>query len=438
MKQVWIAEFNRLLSFALITVLIGFMTQWWAVAVSIGAITFIAWHYIQLRQLAHWIQNGFKDQDSPDGNGVWEYMVELIYRRQRIEKKQKRKFQQTLARFNEIIAALPYAAIVLKDDLEITWSNQVARDILGVRSEDAGQRITNLIRNSDFSEFIRNFNETNHRFELPSPCDKYKTVMLRITKFAKSQYLLIGRDVTDRVELQRTRKQFVANASHELRTPLSVVSGYLEILEQEPDIPPMASEAINNAIEHANRMRSIIDGMLTLAVLENRHLKESEGELVDVDERIHQQVRSMAESGLLDEHEIRVDSDPDLMLFAMDIEIDSVLSNLVKNAIKYTEAGSVIWVRWVLDKQKQACLSVEDNGSGIAQEHITHISERFYRIDEGRDRKNGGTGLGLSIVKHIMERHNGQLFIDSELGKGSVFTACFPNNRIRIAQQEEI
>lgn len=431
MKQAWIVEYNRLVIFTLCTILIGVLTKMWTVAVLIGTASFITWHYLQLRQLAYWIQNGLKDKDSPNGNGVWEYIVELIYRRHRIERKQKRKFQQTLARFNEIIAALPYAAIVLKDDIEITWSNQVAKDILGIRAEDAGQRITSLIRNSDFNEFIRSADIEKQRFELVSPCDRHKMVMLRVSKFGKNQYLLIGRDITDRVELQRTRKQFVANASHELRTPLSVVSGYLEILEHEPEIPPIAAEAIKNAIEHANRMRSIIDSMLTLAVLENRRLKDSEGEIVDVDERIRQQIRSMAESGLLDEHDICIDSDPDVALFAIDIEIDSVLNNLLKNALKYTPSSSMIWVIWKTNDQGQACLQVKDNGPGIAQEHIAHLSERFYRVDAGRDRTNGGTGLGLSIVKHIMERHNGTLAIESQLGEGSVFTACFPSHRTR-------
>lgn len=433
MKDIWAIEFSRLLSFMLFIVLLGLLTQWWAAATFIGLLSYIFWHYRQLRKLETWLSHGLKDKDSPDGNGIWEYIVEQIYRRRRVERKQKRKYQQTLARLNEVIAALPYAAVVLDEHFDITWSNQVAEDVLGIRvNKDRGQRITNLIRHTEFNSFIRNLNTYNQRLELPSPTNKTQSVLLRLTRFSKNHYLLIARDITERVELQRTRKQFVANASHELRTPLSVVSGYLEILEQEPNLPDYAHSAIKSAITHADRMSSIIDSLLTLAVLENRLLRPDEGELVDMDDKIHQFVRSMASSGLLEQHDICIQTDAKLLVFAMDLDIDSILSNLVKNAIKYTPTGTMITIDWHENKQKrQACLTVSDNGPGIADEHLAHISERFYRIDAGRDRKTGGTGLGLSIVKHMIERHNGELHIDSELGVGSIFMVCFPQERRR-------
>ncbi|HHC75228.1 MAG TPA: phosphate regulon sensor histidine kinase PhoR [Thiothrix sp.] len=433
MKSVWAVEFSRLLSYILFIILLGLITKWWLLSTFMGFLSYIFWHYRQLRKLERWLSRGLKDEDSPDGNGVWEYIVEQIYRRRRVERKQKRKYQQTLARLNEVIAALPYAAVVLDEHFDITWSNSVAERVLGIRvNKDRGQRITNLIRHTEFGYFIRHLHTYNQRLELPSPTNKTQSILLRVTPFSKNHYLLIARDITERVELQRTRKQFVANASHELRTPLSVVSGYLEILEQEPDLPDYAQSAIKSAIHHTERMSSIIDSLLTLAVLENRSLRPDEGELIDIDDKIHQFVRSMANSGLLEKHEICIQTDAQLLLFAVDLDIDSILSNLVKNAIKYTPEGTMVTIDWRENFQKdQACLTVSDNGLGIANEHLAHISERFYRVDAGRDRKTGGTGLGLSIVKHMVERHQGKLYIESELGVGSSFMACFPVERMR-------
>lgn len=432
MKSHWSAEYSRLLVLAVVILVIGVLTQAWIVTILLGFFAYIAWHFFQLRKLERWLTKGFNDEDAPDGDGIWEYIVQQIARRRRVEKSQKKRYQQTFSRLNEVIAALPYATIVLDDNLDILWSNKIAEKLLGIRVEkDRGQRITNLIRNMDFIEFINEVNDgENQRIELRSPADEKKMVMLRLIKFGKGEFLLIARDITERVELQRTRKLFVANASHELRTPLSVVSGYLEILEQEPDTSQDVQDAVKNAMVYTERMRSIIEDMLTLAVLENRRLKPTEGECVNVDEKLKQFVSSLAESGQLDQHKIMIDSDPDLMLFGVDLEIDSVIGNLIKNALKYTPAGSTIKTKWYKNELDEACLVVSDDGPGIPKEHLNHITERFYRIDEGRDRKNGGTGLGLSIVKHVIERHSGEFLVESKLGEGATFIAVFPEKRV--------
>jgi two-component system phosphate regulon sensor histidine kinase PhoR len=432
MKSHWSAEYSRLLVLAVVILIVGVLTQAWIITILLGFSVYIAWHFFQLRKLERWLTGGFKDEDTPDGDGVWEYIVQQTARRRRVEKSQKKRYQQSFTRLNEVIAALPYATIVLDNNLDILWSNKIAEKLLGIRVEkDRGQRITNLIRSLDFIEFINEVSDgENQRIELRSPTDEKKMLMVRLIPFGKGEFLLIARDITERVELQRTRKLFVANASHELRTPLSVVSGYLELLEQEPDISQDMQDAVKNAMIYTDRMRTIIEDMLTLAVLENRRLKSSEGECVNVDEKLKQFVSSLAESGQLDQHEILIDSDPDLMLFGVDLEIDSVIGNLIKNALKYTPAGSTIRTKWYKNELEEACLVVADDGQGIPKEHLSHITERFYRIDEGRDRKNGGTGLGLSIVKHVVERHSGELLVESKLGEGATFIAVFPEKRI--------
>ncbi len=115
-------------------------------------------------------------------------------------------------------------------------------------------------------------------------------------------------------------------------------------------------------------------------------------------------------------------------------ELTSALSNLLTNAVRYTPDGGTITVRWERDPEGGACYSVQDTGIGIPARHLPRLTERFYRVDRGRSRAVGGTGLGLAITKHIAMRHDAELLITSEPGKGSVFSLRFPADRIAIAE----
>ena len=112
-------------------------------------------------------------------------------------------------------------------------------------------------------------------------------------------------------------------------------------------------------------------------------------------------------------------------------ELQSALSNLVNNAVRYTPGGGSIEVQWLRKEDGSAVFSVHDTGPGIAPEHIPRLTERFYRVDRSRSRETGGTGLGLAIVKHVLQRHGATLDIASTPGKGSVFSVTFPANRLR-------
>jgi len=130
-----------------------------------------------------------------------------------------------------------------------------------------------------------------------------------------------------------------------------------------------------------------------------------------------------------DHHNIVIDCEHDKALRGSQKELHSAISNLVINAIKYSPDGSDIVVRSRVDK-KGLTISVTDNGMGIDPIHIPRLTERFYRVDNSRSVNTGGTGLGLAIVKHVLLRHDGNLTIESELGKGSVFSCFFPASRV--------
>jgi two-component system phosphate regulon sensor histidine kinase PhoR len=132
-------------------------------------------------------------------------------------------------------------------------------------------------------------------------------------------------------------------------------------------------------------------------------------------------------------HEIGMDPVPESALLGARSELVSAVSNLVNNAIRYTPLGGKIHLRWSLTPEG-AVFSVKDSGPGIAAEHLPRLSERFYRVDRSRSRETGGTGLGLAITKHVMQRHGGELRIESTLGQGSTFKLCFPASRVSKSQ----
>ncbi|MEJ5210914.1 MAG: ATP-binding protein, partial [Burkholderiales bacterium] len=128
-------------------------------------------------------------------------------------------------------------------------------------------------------------------------------------------------------------------------------------------------------------------------------------------------------------HTLRMELQSDAWLMGSERELESAFGNLLSNAVRYTPAGGEVILRWEITPEG-ARFSVQDSGIGIEPQHIPRLTERFYRVDRSRSRETGGTGLGLSIVKHVLTRHQGRLEIQSEVGKGSTFSACFPASRV--------
>jgi two-component system phosphate regulon sensor histidine kinase PhoR len=225
------------------------------------------------------------------------------------------------------------------------------------------------------------------------------------------------------------RRDFVANVSHELRTPLTVVSGYLEtLLEDEDEAALRWRRTLQSMHGQSKRMEGIVEDLLTLSRLETR--AQPEHQLPVAVPGLLAQVREDAQRLSGEQaHQMTLEADADLWLSGAESELRSLFSNLAFNAVRYTPAGGRIQMRWYADATG-AHFSIQDTGIGIAAQHIPRLTERFYRVDIGRSRGSGGTGLGLAIVKHVLMRHDGQLEIDSQPGKGSMFRCDFAPGRI--------
>ena len=245
---------------------------------------------------------------------------------------------------------------------------------------------------------------------------------------ARAGVIAVLHDVTELRRADAVRRDFVANASHELRTPLTSIRGYAETLRDGAlDEPRIAKKFVGNIYDNAVRLSRLVDDLLELSRAESPDARV-ELDAVSLVPVIAKVMRSL--EGRASEKGIQLVLEPppqaELWAHAEERGLDHVLVNLVENGIKYTPSGGRVSVRLTSDDE-HVTIEVADTGPGIAAHHLPRIFERFYRVDPGRSREMGGTGLGLAIVKHMVSRMDGDVSVESRVGKGSTF-------RVRLAR----
>ena len=232
--------------------------------------------------------------------------------------------------------------------------------------------------------------------------------------------VIVLRDVTELRRLESMRREFVANVSHELRTPLTSIKGFVEtILNGKTNDAALVERFLTIVNGETDRMISLINDLLDLTRIESRRQKLVFEE-VNIKEIFDDTITIL--SSKAEQKEITVENRLDDLIALGDSKLLRQVSiNLVDNAIKYNKQGGHVWVDAVVN-DGIAQISVSDTGFGIPSEHLERVFERFYRVDKGRSRQMGGTGLGLSIVKHIIERHKGRIWAESEYEQGTKIT----------------
>lgn len=238
--------------------------------------------------------------------------------------------------------------------------------------------------------------------------------------------VIVFHDITEFKRLDKIRQDFVANVSHELRTPLTSIKGYAEtLLEGALEDKENAKDFLKIIYQDAERLTRLIDDLLDLSKIESGKLKMQFSE-IDLYKIIEHSIRILEEQ--IREKKISLELNFPKHLskaWADERKITQVILNLLDNAIKYNVEGGKIIVS-VSDKENFIEVSITDTGIGIPEKDLPRIFERFYRVDKARSRELGGTGLGLSIVKHIVQAHEGEVFVKSKLGKGSTFSFTLP------------
>lgn len=379
----------------------------------------LTWHYIHLSRLTIYLWRE-KRFNPPEGAGSWGVIYNGLYRLQQRNRKRRKDLARLLKRFRDGAEAMPDGVIVINSENAIIWCNHLACRLLGLRwPDDAGQRIDNLIRHPDFIRYLHE-RAWDKVLVLHSPALQSQMIEFRLTSYDSNQALLVVRDVTQWQQLENMRRDFVANVSHELRTPLTVMQGYVEMLDDPATMPPdMWKRAQEMMTQQVKRMDSLVSELIILSKIESSQRPDMD-KVIDVPTMLKSILVEAKALGEEKQQSITLKSDESLQMCGDAMQMRSAFSNLVFNAVHYTQAGGEIKIVWKRDKQG-ACFAVRDNGPGIAPQHIGRLTERFYRVDKARSRSTGGSGLGLSIVKHALSLHEAELSIESEPGKGSQF-----------------
>lgn len=310
-----------------------------------------------------------------------------------------------------------------------------AEHLLGLDlATDTNQPIQNLVRYAEFITYLHS-KDYKEPISVKSNRNHETTLQIQLIIFGTAQKLLICRDISAQEKIDTMRRDFIANVSHELRTPLTVVGGFLEtLMDTQGAVNESTKSYFDMMISQTSRMRLIIEDLLTLSRIESNY--EVPATTIIQMPALLDMIQNDAKALSNGKHNIRLHTDKSLNLKGSREELLSAFTNLVSNAIRYTPEGGDVVISWQL-RNKQAVFSVKDSGIGIEEQHIPRITERFYRVDNGRSRETGGTGLGLAIVKHILNRHRAKLEVDSKIGKGSTFSILFPQSRTVIDQTVE-
>jgi len=391
-----------------------------------AALLLLAWH---LRQLLTFEQ-AVRDKDFDRfryGDGIWSQLYSRFAYARSQSRRYKKSYRAIVKEVRKSANALPDGGIVLNDAFEIVLCNKAAAKLVGFqRKRDRGQRVDNILRDPAFSAYLsgESFKED---VEIRSPANEGDWLRCRIVPYGTDQFLLIIQDVTSQRRFAVSRREFVANASHELRSPLTVISGYLDTIAADDEIPSHWKRPVKQMQSQAARMSKMIGDLLELSRLETGGEAKTD-EVVDICELLKLARETVGDLGKIPD--IRIDCQSPKKLFGSTGEIESVIVNLLTNAIRHTPPDGQITLSWLDDISGGAVLSVMDSGVGIAAENLSRITERFYRADEGRSREHGGVGLGLAIVKHVLARHGAELEIESELDVGSTFTCRFTADRV--------
>ncbi|GAB4172040.1 MAG: phosphate regulon sensor histidine kinase PhoR [Wenzhouxiangellaceae bacterium] len=430
MRRAWLLE----LSFAagcvtaalLGRVLFGGTVALWLVP---ALLVVLARHLVQLYRLHRCMLRRGASQ-LPESWGVWGAIFDEYYRLQRRYRKRKKRLARVIREFRDSTAAMPDGTVVLNSGQRIVWFNAAAVRLLGLAgTRDLGQPIGNLLRRPAFERYLSG-GDYERPVEIESPVDFRRTLSVRIVPYGKGQLLMLVRDVTRMKRLESMRRDFVANASHELRSPLTVIAGYLDGMREDAALPGVWQGPLAEMQQQCRRMNSLVEDLLELARLETDEPGAPDARpvpMASLIERICADAEAQAEGA----RHFQLELDAGLALSGVERELFSAVSNLVINAVRYTDPGGHIRIQWQADDQGQAVLEVSDDGIGIEARHLPFITQRFYRVDAARSRAKGGTGLGLAIVKHVLQRHAARLEVESTPGRGSTFRCLFPAERVR-------
>jgi two-component system phosphate regulon sensor histidine kinase PhoR len=399
----------------------------------IAALLALIWQVRQLLAFDRALHTGDFDKFRY-GEGIWQQIFSRFTYEHERGGRYKNQYRQVLKEIRKSTNAMPDGAVILDSNNDMISCNRAAKSLAGLkRKKDRGQRVDNILRDPDLTDLLRR-DDMTQSIDIASPIKDGVWLNCRVVPYGADQKLLLLRDVTNRFVLNRMRRDFVANASHELRSPLTVVSGYLDAMVEDEDVMSAWGAPVAQMQSQSRRMTQIVSEMLELSRLEGAGPASKE-DVVDVAALLV--AGRNAFQGGADAPTIQIEAESSALLRGDSGEIESVVTNLLSNAIRHTPPQGVVTLNW-RSASGGADLVVSDTGEGIAEEHIPRLTERFFRVDRGRAREDGGVGLGLAIVKHVLGRHEAELHVSSTPGTGSEFRCHFPAERVVVTEVQHL
>ncbi|HEY4245580.1 MAG TPA: ATP-binding protein [Lacunisphaera sp.] len=400
----------------------------------------------ELRQAIRNNQPLLKKAFAADDLPAWRELTDSV--NHLITENSELRHQRTgqLTQLEATLGNLREAVLIVDEANYIHLANRAVREIFPGARDLVNLRLELIVRSAPFLDYVRETRAGNplprQEFEI---VDRHKTHWIEASGAPipspdrKSQWaLFVIHDITNQRNLERVRRDFVANASHELRTPLSIIKGYVETLVDGHLTMSVEDrdKFLKTIQRHGERLQAIIDDLLVLSRLESATpgIKLATVDLATFFQNLVDDYRQRpAAAG----HEISIKTASDLGTIAADPEkLAQVFGNLLDNALKYTAKGTWLEVGGIPIGANDVECFVKDDGAGIPSADLPQIFERFYRVEKGRSRETGGTGLGLSIVKHIVQMHGGKVWAESREGEGLTIRMRLP--RIQPAGASEL
>ena len=387
---------------------------------------YLVMQHRELQRFAAWAQRPLTRPDNQRES--WQEMASSLFRSIWQSRERTHAAVRQLQAMRTLSQALPDGVVVVDANGNIEQFNDAAASLLNLARRDRGSNLASLIRQPDFVALVRG-RIGDDLVEFASPFAEGVRLEARHIPFNGGRALVLVRDVTQLNRLLSMRQDFIANVSHELRTPLTVIVGYIETLISEDIDAETTQTIIQKLASPSRRMQALVDDLLLLTRLEASPNPTDE-ELVAIDmPALIRNVAADTQALSHGKHDFDLQLAANGRVMGIENELHSASANLVANAIRYSPDGGLIQIAWQ-PVEGGMRFSVRDHGIGIPAEHLSRITERFYRVDLAQARTRGGTGLGLAIVKHVLKRHNSQLQVESELGSGSTFFFDIPDNQL--------
>jgi two-component system phosphate regulon sensor histidine kinase PhoR len=422
-------EFFRELRWVLLGLALALLVGVWlgepaAAIACASSVVLVVWG-VQLHRVHRWLND--PEGDPPEGSGIWGLLFDNIYLLQRRNKEAQGRLASSLEYLQDSLASMQDAWLIIDSRGAIAWANASASHLVGVQfPADRGQPILNLVRIPAFATYFSEGDFTAP-LRLPPGQEGERCLQIEVSVFGDGDRLVFVRDITEQYRLESMRQDFVGNVSHELRTPLTVIKGYIDtLLDVTPASDTAANRAMRQMSEQVVRMERLLRDLLWLSTIESvEGLRKTES--VDFPGLLREIVGELRTA--YSQREINLQLNATEGLMGDTRELRSAVSNLVINALKYSDDGTAVDVSWTRTARGWE-LGVTDQGVGIDATHIPRLTERFYRVDRSRSQRTGGTGLGLAIVKHVAVSHQAELDIRSEFGEGSTFSLIFPYGQV--------